>query len=325
MKKPGKMWKLTTAILTAGLVVVALPSVPLQSQSLKDCPCPSGEGEVKWVSTHWLLNHLEDTNIIIIDAQPTIWDYTSKHIPGAIYLNENIFRFHKGLSPSSYIPAQAVEPIFQAMGLDPEVPAVVYTGKGAHSGKGDGLEQTHVAYCLARYGHNHVYVLDGGFEKWITEGKPVTQVYAQTKSSHFKVENRITEYAISMEEVKRLKANPDVVLIDARPASVYQGQGPWSKPGHIPGAVNLPWKTLMDEDNPRLLKPEAEIKSILREHRVTPDKAIICSCGTSREATAEFILLKWYLGYPDVLLYEGSFTEWSAYPENPTVTGPNPW
>ena len=67
-----------------------------------------------------------------------------------------------------------------------------------------------------------------------------------------------------------------------------------------------------------------QIRRILDERKVTPDKTVLVYCGTGREATNEFLLLKWYLGYPNVKIYEGSFTEWCAYPENPTVTGPNP-
>lgn len=63
---------------------------------------------------------------------------------------------------------------------------------------------------------------------------------------------------------------------------------------------------------------------MLEEHRVVPEKMIICSCGTGREATNEFLLLKFYLGYPRVRLHEGAFTEWVSYPENPTVIGKNP-
>jgi thiosulfate/3-mercaptopyruvate sulfurtransferase len=80
----------------------------------------------------------------------------------------------------------------------------------------------------------------------------------------------------------------------------------------------------MDEKNKRLLKPDEEIEAILDAKGVTRDRVIICSCGTGREATNEFLLFKWYLGYPKVRIYEGSFTEWSSYPDNPTVTGGSP-
>ena len=73
-----------------------------------------------------------------------------------------------------------------------------------------------------------------------------------------------------------------------------------------------------------LLKSDEQIAEILKKHNVTPDKTTITYCGTGREATNPFILFKCYLGYPNVKLYEGSFTEWSASSDNPTVTGSNP-
>jgi thiosulfate/3-mercaptopyruvate sulfurtransferase len=105
---------------------------------------------------------------------------------------------------------------------------------------------------------------------------------------------------------------------------VYEGQGPWPKPGHIPGAVSLPWKSLMDPKNTKLLKPDDQIREILAGKNITPDRSIICSCGTGREATNEFCLFRFYLKFPKVKLYEGSFTEWTMYPDNPTVTGKSP-
>ena len=180
-----------------------------------------------------------------------------------------------------------------------------------------------VAYSLARFGHDNIHVLDGGIDKWKQEGKPLTKVFPKIEDSNFKAKAR-REFYVEYEEFKKMKDREDVILLDARPSNVYEGQGPWVKPGHIPGAINLPWASLMDEKNKKLLKPDEEIQSILKTHGVSPDKTIICSCGTGREATNEFLLFKFYLGYPNVKIYEGSFTEWTAYPENPTVVGKNP-
>ena len=115
-----------------------------------------------------------------------------------------------------------------------------------------------------------------------------------------------------------------MVVLDARPPATYQGQGPWPKPGHIPGAVNLPWKGLMSEGNTRQLRPLSEIRAAAEAVGATPDRTIVCSCGTGREATNEFLIFRYLLGYPRVRLFEGSFSEWISHPENPTVTGPDP-
>lgn len=286
-------------------------------------PYPPGDGKVKWVSTEWLQEHLADEDIIILDVQPNVHDYIQEHIHGSVYMNEGLLRVPFKGRPATYVPSESIEAIFSRVGLKLDVAIVVYTGTGPFKGWGDGLEQTMMAYSLARFGHNKVYVLDGGVDKWKEEGRPLTKVFPKVEESDLTVEIH-REYFVNYEEFKTMKDREDVILLDARPPAVYEGQGPWIKPGHIPGAINLPWATLMNNKNKRLLKSDEEIQSIINEHSITKDKTIICSCGTGREATNEFILFKWYLRYPKVKIYEGSFTEWSSYPENPTVTGKNP-
>ncbi len=80
----------------------------------------------------------------------------------------------------------------------------------------------------------------------------------------------------------------------------------------------------MHDHNSTLLKPEDEIRGILSSCGITPEKTIICSSGTGRSATAVFLILRYFLGYPDVFIYEAGFTEWASYPENPVVTGKYP-
>ncbi len=80
----------------------------------------------------------------------------------------------------------------------------------------------------------------------------------------------------------------------------------------------------MTGENTRKLRPIPEIRAMAEAVGATPDKLVICSCGTGREATNEFLIFRHLLGYPRVRLYEGSFTEWISHPANPTVTGPNP-
>jgi len=284
---------------------------------------PCGNGPVRLVSTDWLAERLRDKKLMILDCQPNVHDYILEHIPGAVYLNENHFRCHAKNQPARFIHPEAAVPVLRSAGLKADVPVVVYTGVGAAKGWGDGLDQTMVAYSLARYGHNSVFVLDGGLDKWKAEQRPLEKEYAVVKPSRFSTTVR-KDYFIEYEGFKKIKDRADVILLDARPPEKYEGQSFWMKPGHIPGAVNLPWQDLMDEKNKTLLRPEEEVLAILRKHGVDKNKIILCSCGTGREATNEYLLLRFYLGYPKVKLHEGAFTEWVSYPGNPTVTGKNP-
>lgn len=294
---------------------------------MKKYPYPEGGGPVQWVSTDWLSDHHKDPDLSIIDVQSNIHEYVKGHIPGAMYVNEGLFRIHGTRIPTSWIPAEAAQILFRMLGLHADKPVVVYTGGPVLTGCtmfiGDGLEQTFTAYTLARFGHSRVFILDGGLDKWRAENRPLSQTFPSPKPSAFKATVR-SEYFVTYDEFRVMKDQPDVITLDARPPPVYEGQGPWIKPGHVPGAVSLPWKTLMNPDNSRLLKSDSEIAAILEDHAITPDKTVICSCGTGREATNEFLLFKFYLKFPKVKIYEGSFTEWTIYPDNPVVTGKNP-
>lgn len=282
-----------------------------------------GDGKVKWVSNNWLEDNL-DEELMILDVQPDIHDYIKEHIPGAYYFNEWFLRQMVRNVPGMYVPIEAIQAIFAKQGIEKDSPTVVYTGKGAYSNIGDGWGQTMAAYSLARFGHDNIYILDGGIDKWKKDENEVTKVFPTIKESKFEAIVR-EDYYVTYEEFKAVKDNENVVVLDARPFKYYAGGSLWNKPGHIPGAGHLQAASLMLSNNRQLLKPEDEIKSLLEERGATPDKKIICYCGTGREATNLFLVFKWFLGYENVKLYEGSFTEWTQKGDNSTVTGPNPY
>jgi thiosulfate/3-mercaptopyruvate sulfurtransferase len=282
---------------------------------------------VTWVSSEWLEAHLDATPLVIVDCRQQTHAYFQDHIPGAIHLHEELLRMHIGKSPVQWISPVAAEVLFSTLGFEQDCPVVVYSESKpqspASSVTSDGLEQSLVAYSLLRFGCRRVLILDGGFSKWKGENRPLAQDPGVSLPSSFTVDMQI-DFLAGYDNCITLKDEPDYILLDTRPASWYVGQGPWMKPGHIPGAVSLPATRLMDDKNSTLLKTEEEIRNILSLCGATPEKTIICSCGTGRSATAVFLILKFFLGYPDVLMYEGGFTEWSSYPDNPVVIGKTP-
>lgn len=286
-------------------------------------PEPGDARAVSWVSTEWLMDHLHDTGLLVLDARPDSHAYFSGHIPGALWLHDAHLRSHIGTNPVRWIGPEAAEVLLSTLGVDTDIPVVVYSGSASLSGKpggGTGLEQYLVAYSLVRFGCCRVFILDGGLNRWVAEKRPLEQKYGMARLSAFRVEVR-TEYIIGLGECVRLKDNPGSVLLDTRPLPWYEGEGPWMRPGHIPGAVSLPFANLIDPENPAQILSEPELREVFSSRGATPDKTIICSCGTGRTATIAFLILKWFLGYPEVVMFEGGFTEWVSRPDVPVVTG----
>ncbi len=294
---------------------------------MKTYPHPPGKSKVKWISAEWLADHLYD-DLMILDVQPNVHDYVMGHLPGAIYLNEGLLRSASNGLPAMYVPPESLQSIFSRVGLDPDRIVVIYSASGRYSkcaaGLGDGLEQTMMAYSLIRFGHNKVCILDGGLEKWKEEGGDLIKAFPKWEPSDFKIQI-CRDYFVEYDEFCRQREQKDVMVFDARPFDSYKEGGLWIKSGHIPGAFSLPWRSLMTKENAKLLKSDEELQQLVGRFKITPDKAVLVYCGTGREATNEFLFFKFYLGHDKVKIYEGSFTEWTSYPENPTVTGENPY
>ena len=279
--------------------------------------------DVRWVSTDWLQGELGRDHLTVLDAQPDLHDYLEEHIPGAVRVEEGALRAHQGRMPHAFAPPEAVQAVLRRLGVRRGATIVVYTGLGARSCRGDGLGHTAVAYALVRHGCERVYLLDGGLDKWKAEGRPLTKDLPEVEESTFEVAVR-GDLLVSLDDLCRAKGRPDVALIDTRSPQSYGGQAYAPKPGHIPGAVNLHWATLVDDANRALLRPLPEVRARVEAAGGTPGQRVILSCGTGRTATLVFLLLVGPLGHPDVAFHEGAFVEWTSLPGNPTVVGPSP-
>jgi len=234
---------------------------------------------------------------------------------------------HIGKYPVRWISPETAQIVFSTIGVDQDRPVVVYSDspprEPSSHGRNDGFGQTLVAYSLARFGCRNVMILNGGLVKWKAEDRPVVTDFGTACPSAFTVDVQV-DFLVGQDECALMKEQADVILLDTRPSPLYEGQGTWAGSGHIPGAVNLPAGLLMDTGNSTLLKPEDEIRTILFSLGITPEKTVICSSGTGRSATAVFLVLRYFLGYPDVLMYEAGFAGWSCVPDNPVVTGKYP-
>jgi len=281
-----------------------------------------GRGELTWVPPSWL--DARPGGATVLDAQPDVHDYLEEHIPGAVRVEEGALRAPVGGLPTAFAPLAAVSAVLRAAGVRAGAPAVVYTSVGARSARGDGLGATYLAHALVRHGCRSVHVLDGGLERWRSEGRRLTKDIPTPRASRFQARVR-RDLLAGRAQVERLRGRPGVLLLDTRSAQSYEGQGYLPRPGHIEGAVSLPWTSFVTEANRSLLRPMGDIERAARAAGAMDAREVIVSCGTGRTASLVFPVLRGLLGLPRVRFYEGSLADWAREPGAPMVAGPSPW
>jgi thiosulfate/3-mercaptopyruvate sulfurtransferase len=269
---------------------------------------------VQFVSPEWLAARVGDANLRIIDARNNVYDYFVAHIPNAVHLPDAALRAPRAGFPTQYLDPFVTSRLLANAGVKKDDRVVLYS---------DGtsvLGATMTAYILERVGHKQIFIVDGGFEGY-KEKNPLAKEYPKYETGGYDVwDNRAVR--ATLDDVKAALGDGKVKFIDARPPENYTGEANvWVRNGHIPGAVNIPWKTLMDEKNPHKLKPHVEIGKIFAAAGIGKDDDIIVYCGTSREASLEYVLLKHLFGFPKVRLYEGSWAEYATYADLKVETG----
>jgi thiosulfate/3-mercaptopyruvate sulfurtransferase len=271
---------------------------------------------VEFVPPAWVAEHANDPNLRILDVRLNPFDYFAGHIPNAIHIADSTFRGPNGSLPVQYWEVAKLQSLFTQAGITDDSKILIYS-----DGR-DFLGATMVAYLLERSGHANVAVLDGGFAGYKTSQLPITKEFPKYEPGIFTIRDD-DSIRVTLDQVKSLIGQPGVVFIDPRPPELFAGeQDIWIRNGHIPGAKNIPWPTFtVGEANFHQLKPLSEIRQILADRNITPNNDIIVTCSTGREATLQYNVLKHLLGYPQVRVYEGSWTEYSSHPELPIETG----
>ena len=296
------------ASLLAFAVVIPLLPFPLSADT---------SSNVRFVPPAWVSESASDPDLRILDVRLNPLEYFSGHVPNAVHIADSNFRGPNGQLPVQYWQPDKLEETFSLAGVTDESKVLVYS-----DGR-DVLGATMVAYLLERTGHPDVAVLDGGYAGYVAAQLPVAKEFPQYTPGTFTVRDD-DSVKVTLDQVRELIGQPGVTFIDPRPPELFSGeQEIWIRNGHIPGAKNIPWPTFtLGETNFHQLKPLDEIRQILSDRDVSPEDDVIISCSTGREATLQYNVLKHLLDYPSVRVYEGSWTEYSSYPDLPIETGP---
>jgi thiosulfate/3-mercaptopyruvate sulfurtransferase len=276
---------------------------------------------MKWLGPE-KFDDLLQKDPIILDCQPDVHDYVHRHIDGSVYVNEESFRLSRWGRPHAWIPGKLAQLILRQLGIDNDRPVAIYGSLG-ESLDNDGMAQMVVAYSLARYGHRDITILDGGLERWKEASMPLTKAATKTKLGDFKVHLH-QEFIISTSNLEKTVGDGGSLIVDNRLPSLYEGDSGFPKPGHIPGAVNLPWTEFVMPSNPCQIRSTNYLRNMIKRVGASSGTKPILYCATGRKSAALFNIMRFLFNYDDVRLFEGSFTQWCADPKRRTTVGPKP-
>jgi thiosulfate/3-mercaptopyruvate sulfurtransferase len=276
-------------------LAIFLLALPLSAQTVQ---------ERMLVSPDWLQRRLGMVTVLHIGD---VASYDSRHIPSAVLIETSSLLVERNGMPNELPPIAALEQVFRSAGVGMTGRIVVYSV--------DPLLAARAWFTLDYLGQGgRVSLLDGGLAKWMAAGYALSTEKALPRPGSFEarpVPQSITRLG-AMRELVRLREQlgPSFVLIDARSLEQFCGEEAGAgvaHPGHIPGAVNVPYSSNLDGSG--ALRSVADLRALYHRAGVSRESANIVYCRTGVQASMTYFVLR-YLGY-EATLYDGSYVEWS--------------
>jgi len=277
------------------------------------------------VTPDWLARHLDDPNLVILDARIAPeggqTSFENGHIPGAVFTDylKDGWRASKGMAVGMLPDESALSELFGGLGLRPNQHIVVVpTGNNTS----DFSAAARVYWTLKIAGHRRLSLLDGGWAGWRADpSRPVETGPGETRTG--------TPYPVridpalraDVERVEKAVAGGSATLLDARGIGYFEGRekSPQAmRAGRLPGARHLDQAQAYDASRGGL-KPVAELE---RLYAAVPEGEVVSFCNTGQAAATNWLVLAALLGRKDVRLYDGSMSEWTQDEKRPVETGP---
>ena len=274
------------------------------------------------VTGEWLQAHLGEPGLAVVESDEDVLLYETGHIPGAVKvdwhteLNDPVVR--------DYVDGEGFAALLSRKGISRDDTVVIYGDK-------NNWWAAYALWVFSLFGHEDVRLLDGGRDKWIAEGRPITTEAPTPVSADYPVVERddTALRAYKDDVLAHLGSGP---LIDVRSPEEYDGSRTTApaypeegalRGGHIPSAQSVPWARAVAPDGG--FKPRAELDAIYRgEAGLQDDDAIVAYCRIGERSSHTWFVLQHLLGFDDVRNYDGSWTEWGSAVRVPIVTGAEP-
>ena len=274
------------------------------------------------VTTEWLAAHLDTPGVVVVESDEDVLLYETGHIPGAVKvdwhteLNDPVVR--------DYVDGEGFAALLSRKGISRDDTVVLYGDK-------NNWWAAYALWVFSLFGHEDVRLLDGGRDRWISEGRELTTAAPQRAA---------TDYPVVERDDSVLRAYKDDVLsfigsgplIDVRSPEEYSGERTSApaypeegalRAGHIPTAQSVPWGKAVAEDGG--FRPRAELEAIYRDGAgIREGDAVVAYCRIGERSSHTWFVLRHLLGHADVRNYDGSWTEWGSAVRVPIVTGTEP-
>jgi thiosulfate/3-mercaptopyruvate sulfurtransferase len=263
------------------------------------------------VSAEWVAERLDsiqsdDPSLRLVEVDLNTDFYEEGHVPGAVGFDWHSQLRHRRRrdlpSPSAFGELLATH------GIDNDSTIVVY-------GDNSNWFAAHFYWLLSYYGHEDVYLLDGGREYWVESDRPTSTTVPSYTARTYTTSGTFEDIRAYREDVRRA-IESDNSLVDVRLPEEYDGTlvappgiDEWAqRAGHIPGAVNVVWSENLEPDG-RFRAREA-LEELYRQHGITDDGSVIAYCRIGERSSLTWFVLSELLGFQSVQNYDGSWTEW---------------
>lgn len=257
------------------------------------------------VETAWLAEHLNEARVRIVDVRAAK-AYAQGHIEGAVHFDPALLRTQD--EAAVYLPSpEGFAALMAELGITNTTHVVIYDDQG-------GVIGARLWYVLDYYGHRKVSLLNGGWTKWIREGRPVTTQTPTVAKTEFLAKPH-PQLLCTLEQMKSRIHQAGIVILDARSPEEYRGTKTQSKKsGHIPGAVNLEWRNNLTDEG--TWKPAHELRRLYQQAGITPEKEIVTYCQSGGRAAHTLFAMR-LIGFDNARIYYGSWSEWGNREDTP--------